>query len=1738
MATTMSTVVFGLLLFVLICHRSEACGWNTTAIQGTVQSPNFPANYSISQDCVYIITAPAGYQITLTFTDFDLQPHGSCVLDFVEIRDGDDETSPFIGRYCNSTLPAPRRTFGNQMWIRFFSDGSVTRSGFKATFTSANLQAPFFLLASNVASSVGGSIHRMDVETRSNIVVPMTGTLYRPIAVDYDPVEQTIYWTEVGLLKGIRGSALNGSGMHTVLNTGSGSTVDGLAVDPLSRLIFYTDTGRDLIAMLTMSTFAHRTIINTDLDQPRAIVLHTADGVMFWTDWGAAPKIERANYDASDRRTLVNTGLYFPNALALDVPNNRLYWVDAGTDRVEWCDMEGGNRNHLLILSSSHHFFGVALHHNFLYITDWYSGLPTATSMIVRLDIDTSNATVYGITSGRRLNDIHLVDPQLYSNNSVNGCGNDNGGCDAICIPLPSNSSKCICPDGETCDVDVCGWNTTDLQGTVQSPNFPANYSNYHNCTYIITAPVGYQVTLTFTDFDLEAYRDCRYDFVEIRDGDDETSPFIGRYCNSTLPAPRRTFGNQMWIRFFSDGSVTRSGFKATFTSANLQAPFFLLASNVASSVGGSIHRMDVETRSNIIVPMNGTLYRPIAVDYDPVEQTIYWTEVGLLKGIRGSALNGSGMHTVLNTGSGSTVDGLAVDPLSRLIFYTDTGRDLIAMLTMSTFAHRTIINTNLDQPRAIVLHTADGVMFWTDWGAAPKIERANYDASDRRTLVNTGLYLPNALALDVPNNRLYWVDAGTDRVEWCDMEGGNRNHLLILSSSHRFFGVALLHNFLYITDWYSGLPTATSMIVRLDIDTSNATVYGITSGRRLNDIHLVDPQLYSNNSVNGCGNDNGGCDAICIPLPSNSSKCMCPDGETLMQNQRTCDVDVCGWNTTDLQGTVQSPNFPANYSNYHNCTYIITAPVGYRVTLTFTDFDLEAHRGCRYDFVEIRDGDDETSPFIGRYCNSTLPAPRRTFGNQMWIRFFSDGSVTRSGFKATFTSANLQAPFFLLASNVASSVGGSIHRMDVETRSNIVVPMTGTLYRPIAVDYDPVEQTIYWTEVGLLKGIRGSALNGSGMHTVLNTGNGSTVDGLAVDPLSRLIFYTDTGRDLIAMLTMSTFAHRTIINTNLDQPRAIVLHTADGVMFWTDWGGAPKIERANYDASDRRTLVNTGLYFPNALALDVPNNRLYWVDAGTDRVEWCDMEGGNRNHLLILSSSHHFFGVALLHNFLYITDWYSVLPTATSMLVRLDIDTSNATVYGITSGRRLNDIHLVDPQLYSNNSVNGCGNDDGGCDVFCIPLPSNSSKCMCPDGQILASDQTNCVDESSVSTPVMSTTPDTSPPTTPVMSTTPDTSPPTTPVMSTTPDTSPPTTPILSTTTDTSVLPTFTVVVSSTDGQPFDTDGDRAMTLSCDPDMTVDVTSYVWNVPCTGQTGNTCVFKPRPAADDGKKVTCTVTSSDGRVSEGELQIELNYPPQEAPTINGHSKGKVYQEGQSLTMTCSVHGGKPLVASVFFSCGVHEDTSPDVFSKTEVHSILSIKPLTVSDDGKTCFCTATWKDTDWYKMSATAVLEVQGSQPTSEALNIPAIAGGSAGAVVVVVIIVAAFLIVKRRGSFYHKRSPRNAEGEPNDDGYSILRTSQQQSPEGPDQGRPYIVNACYEPSPPFSPEVEDSNHNSTYETLDNVAMDVLGAEAGPDYLNPVYLADLKPTPCSWKKTALESGSGYIHPVSESPGHF
>lgn len=121
-------------LLCLCFQYIAACGGNFVQPSGYFYSPGYPVYYSNNLDCIWVIGVPDNKLIALGFEEFDLEGGDSCRLDYVEVRDGDSQNSPLIGRYCGTTAPMVVRGSSNKFWVRFHSNGFITGKGFEATW--------------------------------------------------------------------------------------------------------------------------------------------------------------------------------------------------------------------------------------------------------------------------------------------------------------------------------------------------------------------------------------------------------------------------------------------------------------------------------------------------------------------------------------------------------------------------------------------------------------------------------------------------------------------------------------------------------------------------------------------------------------------------------------------------------------------------------------------------------------------------------------------------------------------------------------------------------------------------------------------------------------------------------------------------------------------------------------------------------------------------------------------------------------------------------------------------------------------------------------------------------------------------------------------------------------------------------------------------------------------------------------------------------------------------------------------------------------------------------------------------------------------------------------------------------------------------------------------------------------------------------------------------------------------
>ncbi|CAM4604796.1 unnamed protein product [Caretta caretta] len=116
----------------VICSAKYTCGGVLQYSSGTFQSPFYPENYPNNADCVWEIEAVSNYRVTLSFRDI-VTEGGRCQYDYIEIYDGPLHTSPLLGKICSGSY-LTYTSSSNLMTVRFHSDSSVTKKGFRADY--------------------------------------------------------------------------------------------------------------------------------------------------------------------------------------------------------------------------------------------------------------------------------------------------------------------------------------------------------------------------------------------------------------------------------------------------------------------------------------------------------------------------------------------------------------------------------------------------------------------------------------------------------------------------------------------------------------------------------------------------------------------------------------------------------------------------------------------------------------------------------------------------------------------------------------------------------------------------------------------------------------------------------------------------------------------------------------------------------------------------------------------------------------------------------------------------------------------------------------------------------------------------------------------------------------------------------------------------------------------------------------------------------------------------------------------------------------------------------------------------------------------------------------------------------------------------------------------------------------------------------------------------------------------
>ncbi|XP_064548842.1 low-density lipoprotein receptor-like isoform X3 [Drosophila montana] len=425
------------------------------------------------------------------------------------------------------------------------------------------------------------------------------------------------------------------------------------------------------------------------------------------------------------------------------------------------------------------------------------------------------------------------------------------------CIPLDKVCDKRKdCPDGEDEPAGKCGINECDTK----------NGGCMHRC---VDHPVGYSCECH------EGYK-LASDGHHCMDIDECEEPGV---CSQICVNEIGSFKCECEAGYMRDSS-NHTRCKATEGHASL-----LLA-----------RRQDIRKISldhmEITSIVNNTK-SATALDFVFRTGMIFWSDV-TTQSIYKAPIDEGNEKTVVLKQSSVTSDGLAVDWIYNHVYYTDTHKCTIELTNFDGNMGKVLIEDALDIPRSIALDPIEGWMYWSDWGASPRIERAGMDGSHRTTIINYDVKWPNGITLDLVRKRIYWVDGKLNVISSANYDGSQRRQILYSTEYLRHpFSISTFEDYIYWTDWDK------QTVFKANKFTGEG-VEPITAVHMLQHpmvIHVYHPYRQPD-GINHCQAVNGHCSHLCLPAPRINERsprisCACPTGLMLMSDGLMCVEDL-----------------------------------------------------------------------------------------------------------------------------------------------------------------------------------------------------------------------------------------------------------------------------------------------------------------------------------------------------------------------------------------------------------------------------------------------------------------------------------------------------------------------------------------------------------------------------------------------------------------------------------------------------------------------------------------------------------------------------------------------------------------------------------------------------------------------------------------------------------------------------
>ncbi|XP_065052551.1 uncharacterized protein LOC135681853 isoform X4 [Rhopilema esculentum] len=798
----------------------SGCGGRFTSNYGSLTSPDFPNQYSTNHRCIWTIELDPSREIVLKFDTFDVEEDYTCRFDFLLVK-APGNLGRELGKFCGNRLPANIEVGGNKVWILFKSDDTLNKRGFRVTWASKQKSG---VIAKPTTRAPTTQIKR-EVTTKQTNPEPATAP---QIPADWSKVPTDI----------------------NIAHIDGGISPRAWAIDEQGRAYMEDGNNWRLIGLEQMKWVTSGESGVWAVDRLGRIFLRRGVAPLapqgaFWdrVDGPAMEKIDSG--PIGSLLALDDFGnLYLRQGLTPENPKGS-NWKQVGSG---YKHMSVGSYGYWAIDPLNRVFFAPLSRPG--QITENLRWIPISQKFVqVKAGF---GGSLWGITPDGDVYQRKGVTAIIPSGVSWEKEGNlkANGitaGMSGVFASL-QGTNEIIKKSGYD-----CGAILTSPSGVFSTPNYPSNYPANTVCLWQLRIPGARRVVIEFLDFRLdEPSSNCNKDFLlYLRDGEFPSAYGAKKRCGNDK-TPILFEGNKAWVEFISDGSNNFPGFSARYTA--VIDPGRLTEKPVTPSLPAS--RMPTTIQPDVFTGCGGL-----------IDAT--------------SRSSGQFAHPGY---PGNYEDSQSCEYIIR------TGRNRKLALDFDLFDLEITSDCRYDY-----IEIRDG---------------------------------------ELPSDKLIGKYCGKDDVKGIRSTGNSLNIRFRSDQTSNFKG--------YRASW------------RVE--------YLFTTTQK--------PETTTENNL---------------------------EGPSIAEISKACSGTVDA--SSKSVGYLAHPSYPDKYKNNLICRYGIKAKPNDRIRLTFRKFSLEAHETCKFDFIEVHDGDSNQARSLGKFCGRPNPKDILSSGNSLFITFSTDSAIDDAGF-------------------------------------------------------------------------------------------------------------------------------------------------------------------------------------------------------------------------------------------------------------------------------------------------------------------------------------------------------------------------------------------------------------------------------------------------------------------------------------------------------------------------------------------------------------------------------------------------------------------------------------------------------------------------------------------------------------------------------------------------------------------